>query len=136
LGKVVSGLPKKHGGLHDGIHGTSPNPSSKENVLKGAGMSVERGKHAERLSRVSPERINAAIDAGAKSVTALQIDLGVRSKPSVMVSEKVLRNFDAWMDEAIAMLERSVAESWPPHEGNVRELRDRLNRLRSARSAS
>lgn len=128
LGRITAQIPlgKRGGGAQ-----VNPGQQTKRKVLASNGLHNFRASSAEKLARMPQEEVDAAIDrAKTPGLYGVLNDLGIR-KPwrEYQSPERTHRDIAYLANEAIDLLERSVASKSPPHAGTVVEYRNRLTRL-------
>lgn len=133
LGRITKNIPRAKRGGAGKRGGGGP---GKMTTLREHGINKFRYQVAEKLADTPTRDIEKAYEKSkSKTVSGVAVALGYRNdfangRPTYSSLTQIERNIDFLANEAIDLLELGVKQQKPPPEGNVVEMRDRLNRLR------
>lgn len=103
---------------------------SKTEILATHGIDKRRSSLAQSLAKIPDKKIDKVIDGGARSIHAVQNQLGLLSD-NYALRERRMAAYKLLCEEAVALLDRSVRSGKMPHPGTVAEMVGRLNNIQA-----
>jgi len=124
LGEILRALPKQSGGRP----GTKRKPG-KVSIAREHGIDKRRSSFAQRLAVTPREEVERVIEGGAKTLHAVTVGLKFHTS-GYDLRERKAALIAFLCEEALALLERSVARKEVPHAGTVAEMLRRVKTIR------